>query len=134
MSRLLQITLSCLLALALPLQGFAAQAGLIRCITHQDDQALHQHESHVFGDGAVAASQPDAVCCDEAAVKDAAKNGSTHSKCNASSPCCETLAITAQMPLIHALSHRMTLVTSVEIAYEYVFARGIERPPRTALA
>jgi hypothetical protein len=133
MSRLVYITLSCLLVLALPLQGFAAQAGLIRCITHQDDVAIHQHESHIFGDGAVAASQADAACCDEAAAKDAAKKGSTHSKCKVSSSCCETLAITAQMPLIHALFHRMTLVTSVEIAYEHVFARGIERPPRAAL-
>lgn len=130
MSRLLRITLTCLLALALPLQGYAAQAGLIRAITHQDGVALHQHESHAHGDGASAASQPDAVCCDE----DAANRGSTQSKCNASSFCCETLAITAQMPLIDALSHRMTMVAGVEIAYQHVFARGIERPPRTASA
>lgn len=141
MSRLLRITLTWLLALAIPVQGYAAQAvltgGIVHQATmtaHQGGMAMHQHESHAHAPDASVGAQQDADCCDEDDLNAAAHGGSTHGKCSTCASSCGAVAITTPMLSMDVASYGMTMVATVAVVQHHFLTGGIERPPRTPLA
>jgi len=134
MSRLLRITLTWLLALALPMQGYAAQATLVRGLAHQASMMASSHPTHAHHDTAGATSQQDADCCDEEGAESPTHGGSTHAKCSGCSSGCGAVAIATPTFTIEVSSHGMTMVAAVAVANGHFVTGGIDRPPRPSLA
>lgn len=135
MNRLLRITLTWLLALALPVQGYAAQANLLRSVTHQATMSVqqtgmtpHQHQSHAHMQHAATAAQQDAECCDEHDAKAAA-----HGKCGSCASSCGVVAIATPKLSISVNAYVAALVATVALAHDRLYTGGIDRPPRLSL-
>lgn len=140
MSRLLRITLTWLLALALPVQGYAAQANLLRSVAHQAamsvqhaDKTAHQHQSHAHMQHTASAAQQDADCCDEHDAKLAGHGASTHGKCSSCASSCGAVAIATPIVSIGVNAYASALVATVALAHDRLLTGGIDRPPRPSL-
>lgn len=141
MSRLLRFTLTWLLALALPIQGYAAQANLVRNVAHQASMslqhagmAMHSHQSHAHAQHLTAVAQQDADCCDEGDLKASTHGASTHSKCSSCASSCGAVAITTPIVSINVAAYASTLVATVDLTGHHFLTGGIDRPPRPAFA
>ena len=130
----MRITLTWLLALALPLQGYAAQATLERGVTHQANMMASPHATHAHHLAAGAAAQQDADCCDEDGAPGPAHGGSTHAKCSACDSGCGAIAIATPTITVEVISHGMTMAAAVAVADGHFVTGGIDRPPRPSLA
>ena len=122
MSHLLRFAVCCLIALALPLQGWAAHAD---CGTAQremqmqavmDTQAAAQEACPAHHAGGKAAKTADNKC------------GST------GSCCCHAVAMASAVLLIEPEAAAPVAVPTVPAAHASVPAGGIEKPPRIELA
>jgi hypothetical protein len=133
MSRLLRITLIWLLALALPVQGYAAQANLLRLLNHQasvstQHAGMTPHQHH-----ADAALQQDGDCCDEHDASAAVHGASTHGKCSSCASSCGAVAITAPVVSVSVNAYASALVATVVQSHHQFLTGGIDRPPRPSL-
>lgn len=136
MRSLLRLVLLCLMALALPVQGFAATGALhcaamhermlLRTTHHHDGDAARHHDDH--GAPGQAAKAGDAGPDDGAARIGAAF------KCSACAACCVGLGLPAsavtlpQGPAEHLAPQRAMPSVAAFLT------SGPERPPRVALA
>ncbi len=135
MSRLLRITVTWLLALALPLQGYAAQAVPEHGMTHQAGMMMtSSHPMHAHGDAAGAAAQHDTDCCDKGVAHGPAHSATTHAKCSACASSCGAVAIAMPSLSIEVASQGVTMVATVAAASGHFLTGGIERPPRRSPA
>ncbi|MBV8037130.1 hypothetical protein [Roseateles sp.] len=138
MSRFWRIALTWLLAVALPIQGYAAQTMLL-CgpAGHQggvmEERAAHGHdharmiggEAHVMGDAGVAVHD-----ADEAQPAHAKHAG----KCSLCSACCNAVAIMASAVSIAVAPPDLPEVPTVQVARDRVMVGGLDRPPRSSRA
>lgn len=141
MSKFWQIALSWLLAVALPVQGYAAQAMLMCGPAHHQRAAIHDHASHDHGDLAVdlavfvpshsdVKGSPDASLDHHAKM---AKSGQT-TKCSACSSCCSAAAITASVHALEVIPQHVPAVATIPVGNAVDLIGGLERPPRRFLA
>lgn len=137
MSRALRIFLTCLLTLALPLQGYAAQRMLFCApASHQAAQvspmqAGHEHAAHGHGHS----SKADAKAPVHEPVHAKFTPGKlTPGKCSACASCCGAVAIISS-PLVFSPNppaHDYT--ASVVPSYSGHTPDRLDRPPRSTLA
>ena len=135
MRSLLRLMLLCLMAVALPVQGFAA-TGTVHCATmhermqvaalhHQDDGADHHH--------AQAASQHDRSSADTGPDDGAARAGGVF-KCSACAACCVGLGLPASTIRVPQGPAEGLSPQPVQRSVAPFLTGGPERPPRTVLA
>ena len=139
MSKILQIALAWLLAVALPVQGYATQAMLL-CgpAHHQSAAAVHDHASHGH-DGASEnlteslSSHGDAMDSLEASlVRHAEPVKSGHAgKCSACSSCCNAAAIATSVSPVEVIPQHGPVVAMIPTGTAVDTVGGLERPPRT---
>ena len=127
MSKMLRIALAWLLAVALPLQGVAAQAMLTCGPAHHQVAATHEHAMHEHG----------AVSAGEHHDQHQAKvvKSSPAGKCSACASCCGAAAMTTAtftvevIPPLHA-----PVVATIPAGKVIESVGGLDRPPRPFLA
>ena len=129
MSKLLRIALAWLLAVALPLQGVAAQAMLTCGPAHHQVAATHEHATHDHGAATASA--------DEGSHEHHAKafKAGPAGKCSACASCCGAAAMTTAtftievIPPLHA-----PVVATIPAGKALESVGGLDRPPRRFLA
>lgn len=144
MVRLLRIALTWLLALALPVQGYAASTMLSCGQAHHHEVVvapMHKHAATAAHDHIALADDPDGhqqsaasgiAQDDSAAELQAVKAVGT--KCSMCAACCSVTAIATSVPLFDVVPVAPDFgVTSFEHRAG-VTTGGLERPPRIVLA
>lgn len=124
----LRIVLVCLLALALPLQGFAA-ATMLFCV------GGHHHGAAVQGAGSAVAS--DHVHLHASSVNPQSHDKSVaklDGKCSACSACCTSVALPTTVVDFLPVKVGSPLVAIVASASVGFVTDGQDRPPRSFLA
>lgn len=120
----------CLLALALPVQGFAA-AQMMPCgPAHESmhDARMHAHEpAHDHGDQVALHAHADA------AAQDPSSPLAQHS-CSACAACCVGMALPSSAPVLAAPAESAMRDTAGGAAEPVFLTSGLERPPRPVLA
>jgi hypothetical protein len=132
MSRALRIFLTCLLALALPLQGYAAQRMLFCApashhpVQVPTQQARHDHSAHAHHHSKADAKAP---------VHDSVHGAkASPGKCSACASCCAAVAIISS-PLVFSTSPPSTDYTATVVPRYSGHTPGrLDRPPRSTLA
>ncbi|MBY0237619.1 MAG: hypothetical protein K2W93_21750 [Burkholderiaceae bacterium] len=141
MSKFLRIALAWLLAVALPVQGYAAQAMLMCGPAHHQSDTAHDHTSHDHGDAAE--DLVDAVplygyataSADPSLDHHAKSVKSSHaSKCSACSSCCSAAAITNSVVAVAVIPQHVPVVATIPVGNAVETVGGLERPPRPFLA
>lgn len=136
MSKFWRIALAWLLAVALPIQGYAAQTMLL-CgpANHQssvtDDHAAHGHDhaSMVHGDASDHAHAAASSTAADADKSPSAKAGHA-GKCSVCSSCCNAAAITTSVVSFAVAPLDLPEVPTVKVAHDRVMVGGLDRPPR----
>lgn len=135
MRSLLRLMLLCLMAVALPVQGFAA-AGALHCATmHERMQvaSMHHHDDGVDHHHVQAATPHDMQNSDAGPDDGAARVGG-HFKCSACAACCVGLGLPASTISVPPGPAEGMSPSSVSRAVAPFFTGGPERPPRAVLA
>ena len=145
MSFWLRITLTWLLALALPLQGHAAQTmlmcgssygapvGLAFLVQPSDDTDAHAHpqaSDTSAGHGIHAAPDPSTA---DASNADPAPQTS-HGKCSVCAACCGAFALTSAVLVFEASTAPALYRNEAQMPRLGTIPVGLERPPRNPLA
>jgi len=148
MSKFWRIAFAWMLALALPVQGYAAHAMMFCGPAHHGTAQVHDHVSHDHGDagqtshdrahntaGAHADVEADAnPSADGGLVKVKSSKTAGAGKCSVCSSCCSAAAITTSIIQIEAVPQHETVVATTATAHDLVLIGGLERPPRLSLA
>jgi len=140
MHRLVRFALMLLLAIALPMQGFAATT-MISCSAGQHDHAAghgpaHSHagadERHRHSHAGEADTHAGAVDHSPAGKTDIAKGG-VH-KCSACALCCTSAAVPSQAIVFSSVKLTDHFAPLAARSVPAFVAEGLERPPRALLA
>ncbi len=122
-----RLLLLCLMALALPVQGFAAAGGAHCGAMHERMQASAAQDHHHPADAMDAAEAPHHDDAAQVGLGDA-------SKCSACATCCVALGLPATsllLPVLRAESAQPCFAAAGPAAF---LTSGPERPPRAILA
>lgn len=138
----LRLAVLCLLALALPVQGFAA-ATMLLCTAHHAvaehqqalgltlDQAVDVHPAHQdqapADTAAKAGPHPD---CEQTSATSQADT----KKCAACATCCAAVAFPATATVLVALAAAVPVLERVDTPPLWFLTDGQDRPPRPFLA
>ena len=137
MSNVLRIALAWLLAVALPLQGYAAQAMLLCGPAHHPSVAIHDHAAH---DHSAAASH------DDAAIGSLDQAGGSHEhhakainsghagKCSTCASCCSAAAMSTAVISVEVTPQHSPAVATIPMGNAVETIGGLDRPPRLLLA
>jgi len=144
MSKFWRIAFAWMLALALPVQGYAAHAMVFCGPAHHGTAQAHDHASHDHGDAGptahnmahdTAGAQADAgPSADGGLVKVKSLKTAGAGKCSACSSCCSGAAITSSIIQIEVVPQHEPVVATLATAHDRVLIGGLERPPRLPLA
>ncbi len=115
MSTLWRIALTWLLALALPVQGYAAQTMLLCGPAHHRSQASEAHAAHGHDHA-------------DKASADAGHAG----KCSQCAACCNAAALATPAVSVAVVPPDLPEVPTVVAAHDRVLVGGLDRPPRTS--
>lgn len=137
MRSLLRLMLLCLMAVALPVQGFAA-TGALHCGAmhermrvsaghHHDDGAAHLHDGHHVTSPAPAASS-------DGGPDDGATRVGGVFKCSACAACCVGLGLPAGALTLPPGPAESLAPQRIERSVAAFLTSGPERPPRVILA
>ena len=142
MSKFWRIAFAWLLALALPIQGVAAQTMLLCGPAHHqtvaaDASGAREHASfdhhNDINDLAAHDQATDAgaavASTDEAKPSKAAHAG----KCSVCSSCCNAATMTSAVVTIDVIPQSMPAFATIPAANDRVLIGGLDRPPRPAL-
>lgn len=124
-----RLLLMCLMAVALPVQGYAA-AGAVHCAAMHERMHATAAAEHHHDDGAMASHHHEAVADDH----DSGKGGPAGFKCSACAACCVALGLPSSaldLPAVRADSAAPGIVSASPAAF---LTSGPERPPRHPLA
>jgi len=137
----MQIALAWLLAVALPVQGYAAQAMLMCGPAHHLSAAVHDHASHAHSDASedladAVPSHGDATGSADASLDHHVKvvKSGHASKCSACSSCCSAAAITTSVVAVAVIPQHVPVVATTPVGNAVETVGGLERPPRPFLA
>lgn len=137
MSKFWRIALAWLLAVALPIQGYAAQTMML-CgpASHQgviedhaghdhDHAAMAGHEAHAMADAGATASE----------AGDAQPAPAHHAgKCSVCSSCCNVVALATAVVSLAVAPPDRPEVPTLQVAHDRVMVGGLDRPPRSSRA
>lgn len=143
MSKFLRILWAWCLAVALPLQGYAAQA--VPCMpTSTASNAIAAHAqratqriaaplvaTHANASDCHAAAGMTPRCTDDDAF--APDQGAHADPCSAGASCCGALAIMAHMATVTVVPPGRLDVPTVPAIRDRVMVSGLDRPPRSAI-
>ncbi len=141
MSKFLRILWAWCLAVALPLQGYAAQA--VPCMpastASSASSAIAAHAlraaqliaTHADASGCHAAAGMAPRCPDDDAF--APEQGAHADPCSAGASCCGALAIMAHMATVTVVPPGRLDVPTVPAIRDRVMVSGLDRPPRSAI-
>jgi hypothetical protein len=124
-----RLLLLCLMALALPMQGYAA-AGAVHCAALHERMYAAVAADHHHGDLATAGHHHETAPGEH----DAGKGSPAGFKCSACAACCVALGLPSTAwvpPAVHAGSTGPEIVSASPAAF---LTSGPERPPRLFLA
>lgn len=136
MSKVLRLVLTWMLAVALPLQGYAVHAMAVCGPAHHRptvevvEVSSHHHDGAVGEHHATAVDQADAV--DDVAASDV--QSAKASKCSLCASCCSAAAITAASFSFDPVPVMPVTVATVPVAHDRVLPGGLERPPKLLIA
>ena len=136
MSKFWRIALAWLLAVALPIQGYAAQTMLLCGPTHHqssvvDDHAAHGHDHAAMAhDGALAHASVEMSATAADPDKTPPAKVEHAGKCSVCSSCCSAAAITANVVTFAVSLPDLPEVATVKPAHDRVMVGGLDRPPR----
>ena len=145
MSKFLRMVLTWMLAVALPLQGYAVHAMAACGPAHHRPAAavaemaqmaqMAQMPSH-HHDGAAAEHHATATDQAEAADDPAASDGKSAqaSKCSVCASCCNAAAIAVATFNLDLVPVMPVTVATVPVVHDRMLPGGLERPPRLLLA
>lgn len=146
MPRLLRTLLMWLLALALPVQGFAA-ASMAGCGARHGVAAVHSHAMGMHGHAAQLAHHAHGHLANAMAqaghshhADEGATSGHHHdgkfskTSCSACASCCMSAALPATLVVFEATRVRDTFVSLAPQPVASFVSGGLERPPRPVLA
>ncbi|WP_310384364.1 hypothetical protein [Roseateles sp.] len=146
MNKFWRIAFAWMLALALPVQGYAAHAMMFCGPAHHGtaQAQAHDHASHDHGDagrtshdtaGAHADAEADASpSADGELVKVESAKTAGAGKCSVCASCCSAAAITTSIIQIEVVPQHESVVATLASAHDLVLIGGLERPPRLSLA
>lgn len=130
MNKFWRIALAWLLAVALPIQGYAAQTLLLCGPAHHQPRVMDDHAGHAHDHGGMAHAEASA----NASVADGDKTPPAKpghgGKCSACSSCCNAAAITSTVLTVAVAPPDLPEVPTVKVAGERLLIGGLERPPR----
>jgi len=141
MSKFLQTVLAWLLAVALPIQGYAAPAMLICVPAHHQSTTVHDHVAHDRDVGS--ANLAESVSphgdangsTDTSLVPHAKAVKSAHAgKCSACASCCNAAAVTSSVLAVEVIPQHGPVVAMIPACNAVDAIGGLERPPRTVTA
>lgn len=133
MNKFWRIALAWLLAVALPIQGYAAQTLMLCGPAHHQRSVMDGHAAHGHDHGAMAhADMAHAEThADASDVDKTPPAKSSHAgKCSACSSCCNAAALTTTVLSFAVAPPDLPQVPTIELAYDRVMVGGLERPPR----
>lgn len=133
MSKVLRMVLTWMLAVALPLQGYAVHAMAACGPAHHRpavEVSSHHHDGAAGEQHASAVDQADAV--DDIEASDA--QSAQASKCSLCASCCGAAAITVASFSFDPVPVMPVTVATVPVAHDRIPPGGLERPPRLILA
>lgn len=143
MSKFWRIALAWLLAVALPIQGYAAQAMMLCGPTHHQSAAVQVSASHDHGVPAMhdehrsaASHHGSAVTASDTDQSQQAKDlKSGHAgKCSACASCCSAAAIATAVLSVAVIPQNSPVVSTIPAGHAHESLGGLDRPPRQFLA
>lgn len=140
MSKFWRIVLAWLLAVALPMQGYAAQTMLLCGPASQQSKLLDVHSEHEhvhtgMVDGGSSAHATDKLNLFSKNADNVSLGEGKHAgKCSVCSSCCSFVAITTNVVSFAVVAPELPEVPTIQIAHDRVMVGGLERPPRFSRA
>ncbi|MDI4635222.1 hypothetical protein J7U46_19320 [Pelomonas sp. V22] len=140
MSKFWRIALAWLLAMALPIQGYAAQTMLLCGPANHQSSLLDEHAGHahdhagmVDDDASAHSMAQDGMSAQQG---DEATSAQTKhaGKCSVCSSCCSVVAIMTSIVSFAVVKPDLPEVATVKFAHDRVMVGGLERPPRFSRA
>lgn len=136
MSKLWRFALAWLLAVALPIQGYAAQAMLLCGPAHHQAAAAHEPAAHDHGTAALH-EDPQSMA-DHGGVQEDAPAKTFESghagKCSACASCCSAAAIATAVVCVDVIPQHAPVVATIPAGHTHDALGGLDRPPRQILA
>ncbi len=145
MSTLLRIAFAWLLAVAIPLQGYAASRMLMCGPAHHpaavverlvatshpaDHPMAHTHANvHEQADRVLVAAT-----LDEGSAEPAAAKPGHAGKCSICASCCHSVALLSEVLVVPAMPHDRTLASTLPLVHERAWVGRLDRPPQLATA
>lgn len=136
MSKFWRIAFAWLLAVALPIQGYAAQTMLL-CgpANHQssvmDEHAGHEHDhASMVHDDASAQPQADVGAAAQDADQTPPAKAKHAGKCSLCSSCCNAAALMTSVVSFTVAPPDLPEVPTIKVAHDRVMVGGLDRPPR----
>lgn len=145
MSTLLRIAFAWLLAVAIPLQGYAASRMLLCGPAHHPTAVVERvvapspPADHSMAHAHVNAHEPAesvlmAAILDEGSAEPAAAKPGHVGKCSICASCCHSVALFSEVLVVPAMPHDSTLVSTLPLVHERAWVGRLDRPPQLATA
>ncbi|MCH7343816.1 hypothetical protein LZ017_10535 [Pelomonas sp. CA6] len=145
MSRIWRLAFAWLLAIALPLQGYAAQAMTLCGPAHHapaaapaakvlDHPAAVAHMVHTAHTAHATSDASQAAPSDEGSGADEQWPSGHAGKCSVCASCCNAAALAVAAPVVPVVPPQPVDVATIPQAQERMWVGGLERPPRALLA
>lgn len=137
MSKFWRIALAWLLAVALPIQGYAAQTMML-CGPASHPGVIEDHAAHAHDHAGMAGHEAHAMADEGVAAQDADDAQPTQAphagKCSVCSSCCNVVGLTTTVVSLAVAPPDLPEVPTLQAAHDRVMVGGLDRPPRSALA
>lgn len=136
MSKFWRIALAWLLAMALPIQGYAAQTMLLCGPANHQSSMLDEHSGHAHDHTSMVGEDTSAHAMDGMGLssQDTDKSSPTQTKhagkCSVCSSCCSVVAIMTNIVSFAVVAPDLPEVPTLQFAHDRVMVGGLERPPR----
>lgn len=134
MSTFWRIALAWLLALALPMQGYAAQTMLLCGPANHHGSGPEHHGGHDHAGMLSEHASAQSTVMTPAPVQEVDQAGAAAAKhaggCSVCASCCSAVAITAGVVSFAVARPDLPEVPTVQVARDRVMVGGLERPPR----
>ena len=134
MSKFWRIAFAWLLALALPIQGYAAQTMLLCGPANHRSSAIAEHTGQGHDHAAMAHDDAAAHGSAETSAADADKAPPAEldhaGKCSVCSSCCSAAAIDTSVVTVAVVPPDLPEVPTIKLARDRVMVGGLDRPPR----
>jgi len=130
MSKFWRIAFAWLLAVALPIQGYAAQTMLLCGPANHQSSLMDDHAAQVHDHAAMAHVSSDMSTTAADTDKTSPAKTEHAGKCSVCSSCCSAAAITTTALTFAVVPPDLPEVATVKLAHDRVMVGRLDRPPR----